>query len=333
MPLTFVHGLEPVKTNIQQDYFNFLGMTSGEMYLHLLGAQLRTYQQAYGGHDLQKLWRKGENEFLSAIYNGLHGNNAMPSGIPDERLYPVYEAIRNASKQFTTASKSGIALVGRKRMTDGLDPLLQLQPLENGINGFTVTSGCYTKYSANGTGNDFVIVGANADCLRQKDMQDTLNKHFEKSAHHVLYEFATDEQAMKVRETQKWKIGQHQLATTEIATISKIDRANIMEWLRLGIMRQNAISSGEVIDPFTSIKMLSETDLTIAKIKEGGVNCGPACIALITVIVSAIVAAKDLILAIKGKTEPTAMDKIKGMGTEMFSADSTDFIKLIQVAS
>ena len=335
--LEFIHGFDSgYNDTIKTDYFNYDHMTDGEFKLHLLAGKLRTLQQAHPNDQYFSMWRQGENYLLDAIYKGLHGtkNCSLPTGYIDPSLYKVVEAIKTAQNRFQPATKNGIFLIDRSSQSFGINPLDQLEPSKSGVNGYPFQDGCYTKYcnSNDNPCTSYTTTGSDSECLRLERMKDTLNQYLEKSAHHLLYNFATDAQALKVRPTQTWKVGQQILAVTEMAKICGVSNENMSSWVNLGITRQNAVRNLGALSPTDTItEMINNPnfkieDLELIKNQYGinGIGIIPAVAYIIVACAIALTVVVGLIQALKGQ-EPTALDRVRGIGSLLFSPNGSDF--------
>lgn len=338
--LAWVHGGEAVNNGITKDYFNYTQMTEGEFSLQLAASQLRLLQQAHPSDDYVKTWKKGEEYLMLAIYNGLHGtkNAAMPSGWIDPVLYPVIEKIKTAQNRFQTAYKGGIYLNNRSSQAFGTNPLDQLEPHNwSNINGYPYQSGCQMRYcnSNDNPCTNYTVTGVDKECEKFENIKNMMNQYLEDSSHHVMYNFATNAQAAVLQPTTSWKIGQHILAAVEMAKISGISSANMNDWLQLGIQRNNAKRGLGAINAHDSIEylianpdfLLENSDQYKAQYGINGINVIPAIAYVIVACAIALIAITGLIQVLKGQ-EPTALDRIKGLATALFSPNGSDFPKI-----
>ena len=345
--LKFIHGIDEALLSfdlmankaITKDYFNYPLMSRGEFKLHLMASELRLLQQAHPNDENVRLWRTGEEYLLNAIHKGLHGPKgcALPSGSIDAKLYPIVDAIRKAQNGFENATRHGIILHTRSNTSFGINPLDQLEPFSNSINGYPYQDGCQMKYC---NSNDFpctnyTVTGSDRQCVIYEEKKAILNQYLEDSAHHILYTFASDEQALKLKPTQNWKIGQHILTVTEFSKISGVSIDNMTQWVRLGVMRHNAKRGAGALTPLDSIESLINNPEFLLELSENYKNQygihGPAGIGIIPVAAYIIVACAIAIIAITGlvqatnRQEPTALDRIRGLTTALFSPTGSDF--------
>lgn len=340
--LSFVHGFGNETSlgfnpNVKRDYFDYTQMTEGEFKLHLLAGKLRTLQQAHADDENVKKWQLGENYLLNAIHKGLHGtkNASIPTGYIDSSLNNVIENIKTAQNRFQSATKNGMFLTGRSNVGFGVNPLDQLTPTtEGGVNGYPFKDGCKTMYCNSNTYpcTDATQTGVDVECNRLERIKETLNTYLETSSHHILYNFMTDEQATNLKATQNWKVGQHILSVAEMAKISGVSVSNMNEWISLGIMRNNATrGAGALSANETIVQLMQNPDFTLENVEgiknQYGIGGIPAAAYIIVACVMALVAITGMIQVLKGQ-EPTALDRIKGIGTMMFSPNGSDFPKL-----
>lgn len=340
MPLVHVSGVPNVETDnnriltdiatpqYEREFFDYAQMTDGELFLQLKGAQFRLLKSSFPNHRDVKVWQKAESMYMNAIYKGVHGTsggiNAIGFLVP--QLYEIQRDIKEAAKRYAPAGQSQI-LVGRDHVGIGTDPLIQwtdfkeCDPLKN--ISMREYDSCVNRM------------------ISDTDLQwkQTFNEYLERSSHHLLYEFATDGQASQMRPTKNWKIGQHQQSISLMSEVSKLSRANIVEWHRLGIMRHNALKGAGALPPLQTIELIfSDQNATIDNIlknykdPETGkmVTIGdPFTVSLIIfACVAAIVAMGGIIQIIKGK-EPTAFDRLAGIGKVLFSAQGGDNIPFL----
>jgi hypothetical protein len=333
MSLNFVHGF-----NVGKDYFNYDTATEGEFKLQLNAAKFRLLQQTEKDSAYVPLWQKAENYLLDAIYKGLHSTKgcAMPTGYIDENLYSVLEAIQAAQGQYKPARKNGIYLVGRKSVAYGIDPLEQLIPFGSGsINGYPYREGCETRYCNSNTYpcDSYTTTGSDAECRRLEGIKDEFNKYLDASAHHVLYNFILDNQVADIKPTQQWKVGAHISSVTEMAKVAGVSVENMKNWVSLGIMRRNAESGiGALTPQATIIEMQTYPEVNIEDLQgiknHYGIGILPAAIPAAYYIIMACVAALAAITAMiqaLNRQEPSALDRIRAIGTATFSANGSDF--------
>jgi hypothetical protein len=313
-----------VKTpDYKREVFNFDSMTDGELHLQLKGAQFRLLHATHPNHKLAEQWKEAENMYMNAVYNGVHGisANTTVTGYLTSNLMDVQRDIISTRGRFSPAG-TAINLIGRSNVGVGTDPLIQ-----------------YTDYAECEKFKKFDITAFNLCQNRianDKDLRwkKVFNEHLERGSHHVLYEFMDDKQAASVRPTQQWKNGEHQKALSVMSNISALSRVNIVEWHRLGVMRHNALKGGVALPPESTIaELFKDPNATFENIlkeykdpetgKDVSVGFIPAAAWIIFACAAALAGIAGVIQAIN-KQEPTALDRIAGIGSVLFSPQGND---------
>jgi hypothetical protein len=259
--------------------------------------------------------------YKDAIHNGLHGLSGniinVGRGLNDN-LRDVARDIMVSRKRCASAGRGEVYLWDRKDVSIGTDPLIPIVDCEQ-----------YKNYP---TGYQKCLESQQND--PNKYWKGILNTHLERASHHSLYEFMSDTQAKNIRPTQFWKIGAHQQSVSIMSSVSGLSRSNIVEWHRLGIMRHNALKGAGALPPEMTIKILQDNiDATFDNVlrnqtdpETGGmVSVGviPVAAWIIFACAAALAGIAGVIQAIN-KQEPTALDRIAGIGTALFSAQGSD---------
>jgi len=155
-------------------------------------------------------------------------------------------------------------------------------------------------------------------CNDKRFFVDVFNANLENAAHHLIYEFLNPND-FETRATVNFKIQNQRLANSNFALFSTIDRANIIAWESNGAARRNAGLKLADISPKGFIQ-------EFARIEDPTAQIGVAPVVLLGAIASALLAASELLKTILDK-RASVVDNFKGLGTEGFGPEKTDWLK------
>ncbi|MEO1260553.1 MAG: hypothetical protein AAFZ15_17280 [Bacteroidota bacterium] len=305
-------------------------LSEGEMLLHIRVQRAKMLSEFYEGtalgEALFKEWKIGED----VLYKGLHTGFRSLTGVLENDTAGVFSAIRSgsgmtgrASKYFTWSEvKQSGGRTPNSKIGDPLIPLTdcnQLYPL------IPVPPG-----QSEVTWIDFQ--GGRRDaCNKENDWREMLNKDFEKSAHHPLYNFMTNPQFAKLEPIKQWKQGEHTKAINELSIHSTIKKSLLKEWQLNGVIRSNIREGAGPLNGIESINGLIQGKLNDDRAIVGIIEVA-AIIAIVKAVGAALVAAAALVSAIKQK-QPSAAQlfekQIPNWADPSFNAEKDDFLTIL----
>lgn len=309
--ISYIHGIPQNEWSDRggevpaQSYLNYSGLTSGEMKLALLQEQLAMLAAFYPEN---KEFQQGKSMLENALYRGIHG--APPAfGILSPGLQAVAGAINQARRNNRPAN--GVAIVQREstRMGGIGNPLVPMKDCEAIISNLEGPSdprwkSAQQQYKA---------------CVEDNKYVPLLNKHLEKSSYHLLYEFASAQDAANYNDVSTKRV-LHRASTTTMHKITKVQQENLRLWMRNGVMRSNTAKGISPLQPEQSIAMLKEN-------AGAGVGIDPVTlIAIIGAIASAIAAISKMVVDVKAASKnPYAFQEVQGIGTGAFGPEGADW--------
>lgn len=286
-------------------FVNYTAMTDGELRLALLSEQFNILE---GFYPENQDYKKGRLFLENAIANQVHvAGKQQITGLPD-RLRFLYAEVAKAKMKNRPAATY---IVSRNKIGD-LIPQEDCRKI--------LTSGVPT-FSEKGSGEKSQMERY-IKCVEQNNQKKILNEHLEKSAHHLLYEYLKNPNAVPGVVSAKF-IG-HQNAISALAEITKISRENIRLWVRNGVMRTNASKGIDPFQPEFTISIMAEE----IPEKHSSIN-GPFLAALpviISAIAGAVSATTALIGAMKQKSQQDYIKTVaQGIATPTFGPQEKDW--------
>ena len=157
-------------------------------------------------------------------------------------------------------------------------------------------------------------------CVNLNGYADMLNKHLEGSAHHLLYEFIQPQHMTGVVAA---KSVAHRNAVSALADIAGVDRTNLRQWFRNGVMRENAHKGLEPFSPERTIEIL-KTEVPA----QAGIG-GPflaALIPILEIVIAAIGLIGSMIALLKKPEQIRFEAAAQGIGNETFGPEQSDWL-------
>jgi len=295
--VTYLHGIpaneykDRGKQVGPQAFLNYGKMTVGETRLALAAEQAKILA-AYYPEDQQ--FAIGAQELDNLLYRGLH--NGIYLGLSAPAF--VRRAVGQARGK--TQPEGGGILEGRSGV--GSTPLIPYDDCARFMQDTSLSFHERTRLIS--------------DCLGKNREIEILNTHLEKSAHHLLYEYA---KTTNIPATVATKRVLHRNAVSKVGQLFEFDRENLRLWLRNGIMRNNALNGAPPFQP----------EITIDALKPGAGIGEPITIAAVTAIITAIIGAigatVSLLQAMKAARAQEIRTVAQGIGTQTFSAEQEDW--------
>lgn len=271
---------------------NFGLLTEGETKLALVQEQAEILASYYP--EVPALY-DGARQLDNILRSGLHDGMHLPPGTPDF----VRKAVEVARKK--TNPNMGIFTKPRMSNSPGLGevPLLNCNLARN--------SG---ESRAHHRMRERVCNEKNEDVR-------LLNSFLERTAHHLMYEFAKGN--IPARVTTKQVL--HRNAVSTFTELFEFPRDNMVSWLRNGVLRYNIQNNAPPLQPEETISRLGES--FAAGIGE------PLTIAAVTGIIAAVSAAAGatarLIADLKAERQNRIRNTAQGIGTPTFGPEKEDF--------
>jgi hypothetical protein len=308
--ISYIHGIPQDEWSDRggevpaQSFLNYSGLTSGEMKLALLQEQLAMLAAFYPEN---KEFQQGKSMLENALYRGIHG--APPAfGILSPGLQAVAKAINKASRDNRPANGSNITARGINRQPSAKKP----SPL------ITVED-CQTIEIEDPTTGWTFQEWADPECPKRVKYQVALNSYLEKSSYHLLYEFASIQDAQKYNPVSVKRV-LHKASTTTLHDITKLPPENLRLWMRNGVMRTNAQKGISPLQPEQSIAALRDN-------AGAGIAIAPAVlVAIIGAVVAALQAVTVMVVELKKTSNnPYAFQNVPGLGTGPFGPEGEDW--------
>ena len=164
------------------------------------------------------------------------------------------------------------------------------------------------------------IQRAYEQCVNLNNYAPMLNQHLEGSAHHLLYEYAQPHHLSGVVAA---KTVAHRNAISSLSDITGVERSNLRQWFRNGIMRENANKGMEPFSPEKTIEILKTEVPAEAGIGGGFLAVLPLIIELVVAAIGAIAA----LIALMKKPEQIRFETAaQGIGSETFGPEKADWL-------
>lgn len=312
--LTYIHGpkdevKDRVKNVRKKSFIDSPSYTDGELYLRLLLERANMLKDYYPE---QLVYQQQSALLENVLTNGLHDKTPY-FGQLDDRLQPTAAAI-TAAKARNNPSMSVLHLSQRDSVLKGIgDPYISQVD-------------CNNKYPFPGFGSDNSTIdnweNNIAKCEDQNQYRDILNDNWEETSYHPLYEFVTNPNLQPGTVTTKTIL--HQLAISNVNSVTSISRANIREWTRNGVMRNN-IKVAQV-GPLSP----EETILAIKQKGQKGIGIEPATLtAIITAVATLLSAAASFVAALENKSVSDAQrftNQLQGWGAAQWGPEGQDWV-------
>lgn len=314
----------------QRSYIDYGAMTDGEMKLSLAYEQFRILS-AYYPESFEA--RRAAELLKDALFLGLHGPKNRLSGAD---LAPIRALIDKARSRTAPAA---FVLDGRESILQGLGEVIERDaaPMnEFGLDGSTgngvvdATLPPMPAYALKDCGKRGGIF-ANKErkeafdlCEQQNQYIRLLNEKLEKSGHHILYSFnANPNQSPQVVAV---KTVNHRAAIEKWNEITGLSIDNIRNWIRVGIMRNNARVGVEPYQPEKTIEVFREGVIEKNQPKLG--EFITVAIAIISAITAAAGATAALINSLSARDSLRFKSSLGDMGLPSFGPEETDYLGL-----
>lgn len=357
--LYYIHGIDEINDRAAEvkpaPYLNPILMTEGEMYLRLMGDQVRTLAQYYPD---RPVYKKGLVMINNALHQGIHG--VQPAiGAIDPGLYPVARAIdvfklRRQPAVRVSVDGIGAASWQEESMIAGEIPDVQsnfwiwwwfqdttwlkekkmtsISALQNLLNDLLATKNTppggkawldrYIEFKAKYEAQEYII----------KLYNDTL----EKAAHHPLYNFLPQNNEYTGSVITKQIL--HGAGVQSMANVGDFSTANMTLWTRNGILRANIAGKAGAISPEMtafSLSNLPDSDYSTflgidpaasnTKDKSNKMGIAPAVLAAILGIIGAAVGGAFELMKGAQQRKTAALANVQGWGTTALEATQADW--------
>ena len=340
--VSYIHGIPGgVPQNEWQDrgkalprrsYVDYSAMTDGEMKLTLAYEQFRIlsayYPESVGA-------RRNAELLKDALFLGLHGPKNRLSGVDQAQVRQLIDKAR------AMTAPAAFVLDGRASILQGLGDVIERE-----------TPGMIDEFSGGSTGAGVVdsalppmpgfsqkdcgkrgglFAGKDQKeaydlCVQQNQYVRLLNEKLEKSGHHILYSFnANPNQSPQVVTV---KTVNHRAAIEKWNEITGLSKDNIRNWIRVGIMRNNARVGVEPYQPEQIIDVFKEGVIAKNQAKVGEPLTIAAIVAIISAITAAAGATAALINSLSARDSLRFKSSLGDMGLPSFGPEETDWLGL-----
>lgn len=321
--IALVHGLGDTQqraVGLKTDqYIPFANLTSGEFRLWLAWKELLAAEHLYP--EFGNIARTGKDLIENALNMGLHtGGHRVLEGrhIPNE-LKNVATLIRVGKNRYAPAS--GNFFANRPSPAHIGDPIIPTRICSPGPippNWQGPTSYYYMQWS----------LYERPKCELQLKFENAVNKHIEKAAAHLLYEFQTGN-LNALPTTVTVKTLQHRAVIGVMASIGKWKRDDLREWIRLGVKLSNANAGNGLLVPEDSILGLKKFNKEADLPHINSLTLAVMIVFVTKVLIPALAAITGLILATKGikADDPNTkrLNEWPNIGQSSFSPDKDDW--------
>ena len=291
----------------EKTYIPFYGLTGGEFRLYLMQRELEAFKAYFP--EYRALYERGENLIRAA----LSGRTVYYGALPAE-LQPVAAAIEDATTRKYSVIRFLEGATPRAAVKGGVIPTDYCDKYKKGH--FDYTTGQWVEdYSAEYN-----------DCLaRMSSWEDILNAHLEKTSAHMLYNFIPANDEAQYTNKVQFKKLLHVQGVSAFAFATDFNRADIEEWMRLGV-KLSAMENGlGITDALSVCQQMRDNPTDTPQINA---PIPLVTILIIKVILAAIAAAVAIVQAIEQrKLAEIRAGQIKSFGSPEYSADPFDHKK------
>ncbi|MBK9728438.1 MAG: transglutaminase domain-containing protein [Saprospiraceae bacterium] len=320
------------------------GLTEGALTLELLDDQIVILMRYYGDPD--GILQKARNLIFRARRGSFHYDNTLPTGYVDSRLNDLIAQIQKAS-QNTRISGTNFKLSGIGTLEYNKPKLypknckdLISNEYQKLLNEFNLLNSKVFKGGLTRSEEDrrFELLNFQNDlkkdlneCALSNEFAELTAKSFDKSAHHLLYEFITD--ANSATNIVATKSVLHKTGIATIGQLAHIDRSNIRLMCENGILRTNSglkLPNEIGITPGDAIKVLKDAAIQNYSGPSIGEPISVVAVAIVKIIGALITAISAFSLLMQQMNESKRIQlqsKLPGAATPDFSADYKDFIE------
>lgn len=312
--ISYIHG---VPGNERKDrggevgkpmFIDYTVLTTGEMKAALLYEQLDIFKKYYP--EAAKEYQAAQDKLVQAFQKGL-GAIDTSTGY-GQLMQTVNRVIAQAKNQNRPAAGKYYSL----------GQAADFVPLQ-GENCIPILDELRRVRKRLFSGNAQKEVETRLEACRQQErLVAILNQYLEKSGHHLLYAYAPANVTAKYGAVAAKRVF-HNNAIGGFHNISRLNQANLRDWLRNGIIRYNAKGGLDPLQPEATVETFKNSVVDSTK---DGVGLDPATATLIvTIIVAALKATVDLIAQLN-RGEQNQMDAYaRGIGTAPFGPEEIDF--------
>lgn len=340
--VSYIHGIpQGIAQNEMRDrakalparsFVDYSAMTDGEMKLVLAYEQFRILSAYYPEASEA---RRSAELLKDALFMGLHGPKNRLSGTDQAQVRRLIDQARSRT------APAAFVIDGRASLLQGIGDIIDRDtpPIVNdwGSNGngtgsaIDATLPPMPGFSQKDCGKRGGIFASKEQkeafdlCEQQNQYVKLLNEKLEKSGHHILYSF--NDKPNQSPQVVTVKTVNHRAAIEKWNEITGLSVDNIRNWIRVGIMRNNARVGVEPYQPEKTIEVFR--DGVIAKNQQQGLG-EPLTIAAIVAIISAITAAAGataaLINSLSARDSLRFKSSLGDMGLPSFGPEEGDYL-------
>lgn len=338
--VSYIHGIpqgipqnemrDRAKTLPARSFVDYSAMTDGEMKLVLAYEQFRILSAYYPEASEA---RRSAELLKDALFMGLHGPKNRLSGTDQAQVRRLIDQARSRT------APAAFMIDGRASLLQGIGDIID-RDTPNIVNDWgsdgngtgsaiDTTLPPMPAFSQKDCGKKPTGPFKNKErreaydlCAQQNQYVKLLNEKLEQSGHHILYSFNanpnTSPQVVAVKTVN------HRAAIDIWSELTGLSVENLRNWVRVGIMRNNARVKIEPYQPEKTIEVFR--DGVIAKNQKGiGVEPITVTIAIITAITAAIGATVQLIGSLSARDSFRFKGSLSNMGTPSFGPGEEDW--------
>lgn len=315
-----------------RSFVDYSALTDGEMKLILAYEQFRILSAYYPE---AREARRSAELLKDALFMGLHGPKNRLSGTDQAQVRRLIEQAR------ARTAPAAFVMDGRASILQGIGDVIDRDtpPIVNdwGRDGngtgsaIDATLPPMPAFTQKDCGKKPTGPFKNKErreaydlCAQQNQYVRLLNEKLEKSGHHILYSF--NDKPNQSPQVVTVKTVNHRAAIEKWNEITGLSKDNIRNWIRVGIMRNNARVGVEPYQPEQTIAVFKEG--VIAKNQKGVGE--PLTIAAIVAIISAITAAAGataaLINSLSARDSLRFKSSLGDMGLPSFGPEEGDWL-------
>lgn len=338
--VSYIHGVpQGIPQNEMRDrakglpsrsFVDYSALTDGEMKLILAYEQFRILSAYYPEASEA---RRSAELLKDALFMGLHGPKNRLSGTDQAQVRRLIDQAR------ARTAPAAFVMDGRASILQGIGDVIDRDtpPIVNdwGSNGngtgsaIDATLPPMPAFSQKDCGNKPTGPFKNKErreaydlCAQQNEYVKLLNEKLERSGHHILYSF--NDKPNQSPQVVTVKTVNHRAAIEKWNEITGLSKDNIRNWIRVGIMRNNARVGVEPYQPEQTISVFRDGVIEKNQPKIG--EFLTITIAIISAIAAAAGATATLINSLSARDSLRFKSSLGDMGLPSFGPEEGDWL-------
>lgn len=338
--VSYIHGIpQGIPQNEMRDrakglpvrsFVDYSALTDGEMKLILAYEQFRILSAYYPEASEA---RRSAELLKDALFMGLHGPKNRLSGSDQAQVRRLIDQARARN------APAAFVMDGRDNILQGIGDVIDRDtpPIVNdwGSDGngtgsaIDATLPPMPAFTQKDCGKKPTGPFKNKErreaydlCAQQNEYVKLLNEKLEKSGHHILYSF--NDKPNQSPQVVTVKTVNHRVAIDKWNEITGLSKDNIRNWIRVGIMRNNARVGVEPYQPEKTIEVFREGVIAKNQPKVG--EFITVTIAIISAIAAAAGATAALINSLSARDSLRFKSSLGDMGLPSFGPEEGDWL-------